>query len=106
MPINCVIKNKESSGSGSESGSQSGIGIRSYIKPVDFRIEISHEPIPTPIPTPTPKVAVICPAVRGKPKPRLLGVVDYWHSKWKTAWEIVLIFVEFRPILRVISPGG
>jgi hypothetical protein len=36
---------------------------------------INSESIPIPIPT--PRVARIRPAVRGKPKPRLLGVVDY-----------------------------
>ena len=38
---------------------------------------IDSDSIPIPIPTPTPRVAPNRPAVRGKPKPRLLGVVDY-----------------------------
>jgi len=38
---------------------------------------IDSDSIPIPMPTPTPRVAPNRPAVRGKPKPRLLGVVDY-----------------------------
>jgi hypothetical protein len=38
---------------------------------------VDSDSIPIPIPTPTPRVAPNRPAVRGKPKPRLLGVVDY-----------------------------
>ena len=30
-------------------------------------------------PVPNPEVVLIRPAVPGKPKPRLLGVVDYWQ---------------------------
>jgi hypothetical protein len=44
---------------------------------------INSESIPIPIPTPTPRVARIRPAVQGRPKPRLLGAVDYlmcWMS--------------------------
>jgi hypothetical protein len=42
---------------------------------------INSESIPIPIPTPTPSVARIRPAVRGRPKPRLPGVVDYSITK-------------------------
>jgi hypothetical protein len=36
-----------------------------------------QNPTPTPIPTPTPNIIGFRPALRGRPKPRPLGVVDY-----------------------------
>ena len=57
-----------------------GIGMRNSVEPMNLRIEINSEPIAIPTPIPTPRVASIRPAVRGRPKPRLLGVVDY--SPW------------------------
>jgi len=57
------------------------IGIRDHDWPTDLGIEVNSGsipiPIPTPIPTPTPRVASIRSAVRGRPKPRLPGGVDY-----------------------------
>ena len=53
---------------------------------------IDADSIPIPMPAPTPRVAPNRPAVRGKPKPRLLGVVDY-----------SLIFNKLRQVFRLKS---
>ena len=76
-----------------------GIGIRSHAESVNLKTEIKQEPIaiaiPTPIPTPTPRVLGFRPAVRGRPKPRFLGVVDCFHhfspfpvSIWKILFNL------------------
>jgi len=50
---------------------------------------VDSDSIPIPIPTPTPRVAPNRPAVRGKPKPCLLGVVDYWFLGAFESWRFL-----------------
>ena len=50
-----------------------------------FLFERAIDSTPIPIPTPTPRAQRIRPALRGRPKPRLLGVVDYFLSR---NWQV------------------
>jgi hypothetical protein len=44
---------------------------------MNIMVAIVSDSIPIPIATPTPRMAPIRPAQRGRPKPRIPGVVNY-----------------------------
>ena len=67
---------------------------------MDSMVAIDLDSIPIAIPIPIPRIAPVGPAVRGKPKPRLEGVVDYPFHRTRS-----IFFRLSAPGFWLLAPG-